>query len=245
MEPAQLFLLEPGTPLPDQGFCPNFGQGYRPDLYCPEIRMREALKFSIFWQYAGDLDESYKNEIPYWCIVWPGSRMLARYALDHGSDLELKGKRVLELGCGSGLAAVAFASMGATVVATDHDRQALRVAEEMARQNGCQMETDSLELFDEPDEVLKKHGPDLMILGDLFYESRVAERVKIWCRQASERGIKCIVADPFRTYGPHKEPQSWSLKLIREGQVPVHPSVENAKSRRTALLMSESSGPGG
>ena len=51
--------------------------------------MREALKFSIFWQYAGDLDESYKNEIPYWCIVWPGSRMLARYALDHYTQQSL------------------------------------------------------------------------------------------------------------------------------------------------------------
>ena len=113
MESADLFLLEPGMPLPDgtiltgdpefshprhdAGPVPNFGQGNRPDLYCPEISIREAMDFSSFWQYAGSLDQEYRNEIPYWCIVWPGSRMLARFALD--TNLELRNRRVLELGC--------------------------------------------------------------------------------------------------------------------------------------------------
>ncbi len=225
--------------MDDTAPVPNFGQGNRPDMYCPEIYMREAIDFSSFWQYAGSLDEQYRNEIPYWCIVWPGSRMLARFALD--TELELKDLRVLELGCGSGLAAVAFAKMGSDVIATDHDSQALKVTLAMARRNGVQLKTDDLELFDTPESVLPRHSPDIVILGDLFYESSVAERARLWCISAQEMGAMCIVADPCRTYGPRKAPEKWGLEHFAEAAVPVHQAIENVKSRHTALLMSAQS----
>ncbi|MEQ8350228.1 MAG: 50S ribosomal protein L11 methyltransferase [Leptospiraceae bacterium] len=254
---SELFLLEPGMPLPaaespktpsaaefmleeEAPPVPNFGQGNRPDLYCPEIYMREALNFSAFWQYAGTLDEAYRNEIPYWCIVWPGSRMLARYALD--TDLPLKEKRVLELGCGSGLAAVAFAKRGCEVTATDHDNQALDVTAAMARRNGVELDTDGLELFEDPEFFLPRIKPDIVILGDLFYEASVADRARIWCLAAQELGAKCIVADPCRTYGPGKNSQSWGLEIISEAAVPVHAAIENVKTRHTLLLASATQG---
>lgn len=226
----------------EAGVVSNFGQGYRPDLFCPEIKAREALQFAEFWQQAGELDERYRNEIPYWCIVWPGSRMLARAALDGvlppGNQKSQQGRtdfRVLEVGCGSGLAAVAFALQGARVIATDHDSQALNVASAMASRNGASIETRRLDLFDSVD-PLDQMQPDLLILGDLFYEARVAEQARRWCLEAGKRGIQLLVADPARTYGPHKEPDRWGLQILKEAQVPVHRSVENVRSRRTILL---------
>lgn len=240
MDAADLFLLEPGAKLnnqPDE-LCPNFGQGYRPDLFVPEIRMREALDFSTFWQQAGSLDPKYKDEIPYWCIVWPGSRMLARFALDERKKdpRRWKNSRVLELGCGSGLAAIAFAKCEAQVFATDHDTQALKVAQAIGKKNGLSLITESLDLFEEPESALTELRPDVMIMGDLFYEARVAERAAAWCRIAVSEGISVFVADPTRTYGPGKRPARWDLRLIHEARVPVHKSIENVKSRHTVLL---------
>ncbi|MCB1137912.1 MAG: methyltransferase [Leptospiraceae bacterium] len=240
MDAAELFLLEPGAPLEEQSeeVCPNFGQGYRPDLFVPEIRMREALDFATFWQYAGRLDSKYREEIPYWCIVWPGSRMLARFALDENQKKPglWKNRKVLELGCGSGLASVAFGRCEAQVIASDHDGQALKVARATARKNGLDLQTCHLDLFDDPEPALSKIQPGLMVMGDLFYEAGVASRAALWSKSAIAMGISVLVADPTRTYGPHKRPAEWGLSILQEARVPVHKTVENVKGRHTVLL---------
>ena len=230
MDVVELFLADPGA---DRN-CPNFGQGYRPDPFCPEFRMREVLQFSQFWQEAGARDPTYANEIPYWAIVWPGSRMLARHILDH---LQIAGKRVLELGSGSGLASIAAASKGATVLATDHSQDAIAIAEASAAKNGQSIETAVLDLS-EPATILMDWKPDLVLLGDVFYEKHLADLARRWILEMQQLGIDSLIADPYRNYGPARDSNYWNLELIASYDVPVRKEIENIGSRRTALLRS-------
>jgi len=55
-------------------------------------------------------------EPPYWAYLWSGSRCVADY-LTRWTDL--RGRRVLEIGCGLGLAGVAATRAGANVVFVD------------------------------------------------------------------------------------------------------------------------------
>lgn len=63
--------------------------------------------------------------LPYWCDLWPASRMLAKAILAR----EWKaGTSALEVGCGLGMAGVAALAQGLHVVFSDYDATALRFA---------------------------------------------------------------------------------------------------------------------
>src|SRR3954467_3868236 len=74
---------------------------------------------------------------PYWAVLWRSGVALAR-KLD-GSDL--RGRRVVELGCGLGVPSLAAARAGAEVLATDIDTDALSLVERNAQANGLAVET--------------------------------------------------------------------------------------------------------
>src|SRR5262249_5725164 len=72
------------------------------------------------------MDEASFDEqefLPYWAELWPSGLALAR----HLAARELGGLRILELGCGLGLPALAAASRGADVLATDWAEDAIEL----------------------------------------------------------------------------------------------------------------------
>jgi predicted nicotinamide N-methyase len=74
-------------------------------------------------------------EPPYWAHLWPGSRALAGLL----SRTECRGQRVLDLGCGLGLAGLVAATRGARVTVVDAVHAALRFASASAERNGCRV----------------------------------------------------------------------------------------------------------
>jgi len=66
------------------------------------------------------------ERLPYWAELWSSSMALASACL---LEFDLRGMRVLELGCGLGLAGIAAARAGATVTMTDYEEDALLFAE--------------------------------------------------------------------------------------------------------------------
>ena len=74
-----------------------------------------------------------ETEPPYWAYLWAGSRCLADY-LARWKDL--RGRRVLEIGCGLGVAGLVAAARGADVVFVDAARPALAFVRASLRLNG-------------------------------------------------------------------------------------------------------------
>ena len=72
--------------------------------------------------------------LPYWTCLWPSAIGLARYLdLSHG----LERQRILEIGCGFGLAGIVACQKGGTVLFTDYEQDPLAFARYNALKNGC------------------------------------------------------------------------------------------------------------
>ncbi len=74
-------------------------------------------------------------EPPYWAHLWPGARVLAQYV---ERWVDMRGRRVLELGCGLGLPGLVAALGGARVVFVDQVAAALRFVAASAATNRLQ-----------------------------------------------------------------------------------------------------------
>lgn len=73
-------------------------------------------------------------EVPFGLVVWDSARVMAA-ALAAGA-IEVAGQRVLELGCGTGLAGIAAARVGGVVTQTDCEPAALALTQRNAAANG-------------------------------------------------------------------------------------------------------------
>lgn len=69
-----------------------------------------------------------------------GTHATTALCLERLARMPLHGKRVLDVGSGSGILSIAAARFGATAVAVDHDAQARRATHENSRANGVEIE---------------------------------------------------------------------------------------------------------
>ena len=89
-------------------------------------------------------DSQGKLYLPYWTYLWESSIALARYAEQLGTHL--KNTTVLEIGCGFGLTGIVACRMGARVIFTDAEREALRFAYHNAEQNSVSQHADFVQM---------------------------------------------------------------------------------------------------
>jgi len=72
----------------------------------------------------------------YWRRVWPASLGLATYLLEQFGTDGLRGRQVLDLGCGVGLAGIVCRRLGADVTFLDREPGALAAVRRNCRRNG-------------------------------------------------------------------------------------------------------------
>lgn len=134
--------------------------------------------------------------LPYWAFAWGGGLALAHYLRDVPTSVA--GRRVLDLGAGSGLCALAAAAAGASeVTAVDIDPFAIAAIEVNARAAGHHVATIQRDILDDdPPRV------DLILAGDCWYERGLADRVLPWLRRAAAAGSEVLIGDPRRRYLP-------------------------------------------
>jgi predicted nicotinamide N-methyase len=110
---------------------------------------------------------------PYWAVLWRSGIALAR-KLDRA---DLRGRRVVELGCGLGVPSLAAARAGAQVLATDIDSEALGLVERNAQANGLVVETAAVD-WARPEPLLERAPFDLVIASDVLYEDAAVEQLR-------------------------------------------------------------------
>ena len=112
-------------------------------------------------------DDPDEDRLPFWSQVWPSGVALARAV----AGQPLTGRRVADLGCGLGLAGVAAALAGASVLAVDRSPEATTFTAINAARNGVTLQTAAC-AFDQPERVLREAPWDLVLAADVLYEQR-------------------------------------------------------------------------
>jgi predicted nicotinamide N-methyase len=175
----------------------------------PEIQLHKASPTSGLWRLAEQDEDGFGA--PYWAHYWAGGLGLARYVLDNPGVVA--GRRVLDLGAGSGLVAIAAAKAGArTVIAAEVDRYAIAALELNMALNGASISVARGDLTERaPPDV------DVILVGDLFYAADLAERVTAFLDQCVTRGIYALVGDPWRAYLPIARLRELARYVVVEG----------------------------
>ena len=141
-----------------------------------------------------DEDEYAVDErLPYWAELWPSARVLAEVLIDE----PLRGKRVVELGCGIGLPAIVAALAGAEVTATDWYESALRATCANAERSGVHLGTRLLDWRSPPADLLASPF-DLVVAADVCYEARNAHALAALLPRIVAPTGMVLMADPRR-----------------------------------------------
>ncbi|WP_269930606.1 class I SAM-dependent methyltransferase [Aminobacter sp. HY435] len=170
----------------------------------PQIRLYAAHPGSGLWRLWPD-DEGDDPPPPYWAYQWAGGLVLARHFLERPDTV--RGRRVLDLGAGSGLVGIAAAMAGASaVLAAEVDRNGVAAIGLNATLNGVDVTAVSGDLTGGPAPEV-----DIVVVGDLFYDADLAERVTAFLDRCVAAGVEVLVGDPGRAHLPHAR-----LQLVAE-----------------------------
>jgi predicted nicotinamide N-methyase len=166
------------------------------------ISLAKVVNIDDLLELANDPDE-----IPFWAELWPSSIGLARYILENRT--RFKGKSLLELGAGLGLAGIAAKLAGGRVIQSDFTAQALRFIEVNCLRN--QVPVGRLLLADWRNFPVEIGGFDWIIGADILYEKNLhGDLLKIF-EQSLKPGGAVLLADPGR-----KHAQDFMLQLMTE-----------------------------
>lgn len=167
-----------------------------------------------------------EGQMPYWAEIWPASVGMAR-RLMRGPALE--GRRVMDLGCGIGIAGLAAATRGAEVWFVDRADAALDFATFNARHLPArQVRRLQLDWF----EATVDGRFDLVLLADVAYEERNFEPLRRHLRQCLAPGGYAVLGDPYRAATDH------FLKWLGpDFEIEINPTETSFAGERFALRM--------
>ncbi|MEO6138749.1 MAG: methyltransferase domain-containing protein [Luteimonas sp.] len=130
-----------------------------------------------------------------WCLfgqVWPSGRLLAEAMC----TFDIRGKRILEIGCGLGLSSLVLQRRCADVTASDHHPLAQSFLEYNATQNQLP-HIDYRDLpWEIPDDTLGRF--DLIIGSDILYERGHAGLIADLLRRHAQPDVEVLITDPGR-----------------------------------------------
>lgn len=190
----------------------------------PEIRLYLAEESLPIWQKTEEELGELNVPPPFWAFAWAGGQALARYLLD--TPEIVAGRSVVDLGSGSGLTAIAGKRSGAaSVLGADIDVVSCAAIGLNAALNDVVLAVTS--------EDLLARAPDpagVVLVGDLFYERELAERVTRYIEAAAKTGATVLIGDPKRSYFPTQR-----FTQVASYEVPVTRELEDAEIKRTAV----------
>lgn len=191
--------------------------------HVPEIRLHLASEAHDLWLKTEEELEAIGLPPPFWAFAWAGGQGLARHVLDNPGCVA--GKRVLDFASGSGLVAIAAIKAGAGhVIAADIDPWAGTAVRLNAALNDATIE------FTGEDMIGRDGDWDVVLAGDVFYDSGFAARLVPWFADLARRGVTVLVGDPGRSYCPRDR-----MQMLASYQVPVTRALEDSEVKRTTV----------
>jgi predicted nicotinamide N-methyase len=195
---------------------------------CPRIAVHQAPDFYRLWD-ALEHEQGSVCDVPFWAAVWPGAKSLSRYILNN-PDL-VKGKSILDLGCGSGVVSIAASKAGAVrVVANDIDPVALHIAERDFLANGVSPVLEKRNFLEE--DVLETF--DLVFVVDMFYERSKSPSMLALLKDLRRKGIEIIIADGSRPFAPKD-----NIELLLNEWIEVDRELEGVHTREVRIFRFE------
>lgn len=131
-------------------------------------------------------------EPPYWAHVWPGSRALARRV----ARIECAGRRVVELGCGLGLAGIVAARRGARVTLVDSAAPGVQFARANGALNGCRVAVVRSDLR----QAGIRGTFDYCLAGDVTYDPNLQSALAAFLRRHLAPTGRAWCAESVRTF---------------------------------------------
>ena len=126
---------------------------------------------------------------------------------------DLKGKRVVELGCGDARASIAFAKQGATAIAVDSDSRALAGARALVDQEEVRVE---LRLGDLADlAFLRADSVDLVFSAFAFGQVEDLNRILRQAHRVLKVGAPIVFSLPHPAYAMLAEDETQPLRIGR------------------------------
>ncbi len=143
-------------------------------------------------------------------VFHPGFFFSTQLLLDHINSLELKGKKFLELGCGSGLISIAAVKKGAKVTASDINPVAIEFLKKNGVDNGVKMEIIRSDLFRE----MSLEQYDIIAINPPYYKKRpVTMKDHAWCCGEEGEYFSAL----FDALGDHIHKDSNILMVLFDG----------------------------
>ena len=171
----------------------------------PEIKLYLASEVVPLWRATEEELARIGLPPPYWAFAWAGGQALARYVLDHPKIVQ--GKRVLDIGAGSGLVGIAAEKAGAeSVTAADIDAFSCAAIRLNAAANNSAIAITQNDLIGTDEDW------DVILVGDLFYERPLAERLLAWLRPLD---TIALLGDPGRNYFPKSDVEKLAIYHVQ------------------------------
>jgi predicted nicotinamide N-methyase len=211
----------------------------QPCLFVPEIRLHMATEVTPLWHATQAWLQARDVDVPFWSVPWAGGQALARFILDNPDNV--RGKRVVDFGCGSGLVALACARAGASVVhGIDVDPLAEAAALLNADANAVALRITCADVVNDEaaprqpaDPLLFPLGPattDVLVAGDVWYDAAAAARFGPFLARLAKAGVRILLGDPERLYVPP------GLDELACFDVLTYADLEASRIRRTRVL---------
>jgi methyltransferase-like protein 23 len=158
--------------------------------------------------------ERESGRLPYGAMLWPASIALAQELLV-GAD-ELQGKRVLELGAGTGIPGIVAATLGARVLQIDRSEIALHLCARNKERNRAT----TVEVRDADWDTFQSDTQFDLILGsDVLYATTMHDRLRTICDDYLAPGGKVLFSDPLRSQSlsmlEAMETSGWRVSLSK------------------------------
>lgn len=128
---------------------------------------------------------------PLFGVIWPSGEILAH--LMH--EYEIENKKILEIGCGIGLASLVLNHRQADITATDYHPEVQNFLNENTKLNGDE-EIPFIHTGWADVKNLSKY--DLIIGSDLLYERDHVELLSTFIQNCAKQNCEVIIVDPGR-----------------------------------------------